>query len=74
MKYNKQNDKDIYDCTNEGIFIACMGLSKRATHITKENIKYYLKKSIDNVELNPDIICNMVDNMMNRPYEGNYLQ
>lgn len=73
MKYNKQNDKDIYDCTNEGIFIACMGLSKRATHITKENIKYYLQ-SIDNVELNPDIICNMVDNMMNRPYEGNYLQ
>ena len=50
-----------------------MGLSKRATHITKENIKYYLQ-SIDNVELNPDIICNMVDNMMNRPYEGNYLQ
>lgn len=73
MKYNKQNDKDIYDCTNEGIFIACMGLSKRATHITKENIKYYLQ-SIDNVELNPDIICNMVDNMMDRPYEGNYLQ
>ena len=73
MKYNKQNDKDIYDCTNEGIFIACMGLSKRATNITKENIKYYLQ-SIDNVELNPDIICNMVDNMMDRPYEGNYLQ
>lgn len=73
MKYNKQNDKDIYDCTNEGIFIACMGLSKRATHITKENIEYYLQ-SIDNVELNPDIICNMVDNMMDRPYEGNYLQ
>lgn len=73
MKYNKQNDKDIYDCTNEGIFIACMGLSKRATHITKENIKYYLQ-SIDNVELNPDIICNMVNNMMDRPYEGNYLQ
>lgn len=73
MKYNKQNDKDIYDCTNEGIFIACMGLSKRATNITQENIKYYLQ-SIDNVELNPDIICNMVDNMMDRPYEGNYLQ
>lgn len=73
MKYNKKNNKDIYDCTNEGIFIACMGLSKRATYITKENIDYYLQ-SIDNVELNPDIICDMVGNMMNRPYEGNYLK
>lgn len=73
MKYNKKNNKDIYDCSNEGIFIACMGLSKRATYITKENIDYYLQ-SIDNVELNPDIICDMVGNMMNRPYEGNYLK
>lgn len=73
MKYNKKNDKDIYDCTNEGIFIACMGLSKRATYISKENIDYYLQ-SIDNVELNPDIICNMVGNMMDKPYGGNYLQ
>lgn len=73
MKYNKKNNKDIYDCSNEGIFIACMGLSKRATYITKENIDYYLQ-SIDNVELNPDIICDMVGNMMSRPYEGNYLK
>ena len=73
MKYNKKNDKDIYDCSNEGIFIACMGLSKRADCITEENINYYLK-SIDNVKLDPDIICDMVKNMMKRPYEGNYLQ
>ena len=38
MKYNKKNNKGIYDCSNEGIFIACMGLSKRAAYITKENI------------------------------------
>lgn len=73
MKYNKKNDKDIYDCTNEGIFIACMGLSKRANCITKENINYYLQ-SIENVDLDSDIICDMVKNMMNRPYEGNYLK
>ena len=73
MKYNKKNDKDIYDCSNEGIFIACMGLSKRADCITEENINYYLK-SIDNVKLDPDIICDMLKNMMKRPYEGNYLQ
>lgn len=73
MKYDKKNDKDIYDCTNEGIFIACMGLSKRAVNITRENIDYYLQ-NIDNVELDSDIICDMVEKMMDRPYEGNYLK
>lgn len=73
MTYNKKNKKDIYNCTNEGIFIACMGLSRRATYITKENIDYYLQ-SIDNVELNSNIICDMVEKMMDRPYEGNYLE
>ena len=73
MKYNQKNDKDIYDCSNEGIFIACMGLSKRADKITKDNINYYLEK-IDNVELNAETICAMVEKMMDKPYGGNYLK
>ena len=73
MKYGKKNDKDIYDCTNEGIFIACMGLSKRATNITRENIEKYLQ-SINDVYLDSDVICEMVKNMMNKPYNGNYLE
>lgn len=73
MKFDQQNEKDIYDCTNEGIFIACMGLSKRADRITRHNIYYYIHE-IDEVELNPDKICNMVEHMMDRPYDGNYLQ
>lgn len=73
MKYGKKNDKDIYDCTNEGIFIACMGLSKRATNITRENIEKYLQ-SINDVYLDSDVICEMVENMMNKPYNGNYLK
>lgn len=73
MKYNRKNEKDIYDCTNEGIFIACMGLSKRATNITPENIDYYLQ-SIENVQLDAEIICDMVEKMMERPYDGNYLK
>lgn len=73
MQYNKKNVKDVYDCTNEGIFIACMGLSKRADRITRDNIDYYLQ-GVDNVELDPNIICNMVEKMMDRPYNGNYLQ
>ena len=73
MKYGKKNDKDIYDCTNEGIFIACMGLSKRATSITRENIGKYLQ-SINDVYLDSYVICEMVENMMDKPYNGNYLK
>ena len=73
MKYDEKNEKDIYDCTNEGIFIACMGLSKRASYITRENIDYYLQR-IGNVELNSEVICDMVERMMEKPYEGSYLK
>lgn len=73
MKYNKRNEKDIYDCTNEGIFIACMGLSKRADYITRDNINYYLQ-GIDHVVLDSELICDMVEKMMDRPYGGNYLR
>ena len=73
MKYRSKNDKDIYDCSNEGIFIACMGLSKRADYINQDNVEYY-PQSIDNVDLNADIICDMVEKMMDKPYDGNYLK
>ena len=73
MQYNARNKKDIYDCSNEGIFIACMGLSKRANKLDKDNIEYYLS-FIDNVYLDGDVICEMVSSMMNKPYNGNYLK
>lgn len=73
MQYDRKNKKDIYDCSNEGIFIACMGLSKRADRINKNNIDYYLD-IVDNVELDGEEICEMVSTMMTRPYDGNYLK
>ena len=73
MQYEKKNTKDIYDCSNEGIFIACMGLSKRAIKINKDNIDYYLS-IIDGVELDKVTICDMVSKMMDIPYDGNYLK
>lgn len=73
MQYDRKNKKDIYDCTNEGIFIACMGLSKRADRINVNNINYYLG-IVDNVELDGEEICKMVSTMMTRPYDGNYLK
>lgn len=73
MQYKKKNKKDIYECSNEGIFIACMGLSKRADKINKNNIDYYLS-IIDGVELDKAAICDMVSRMMSKPYDGNYLR
>lgn len=73
MQYNYKNKKDIYDCSNEGIFIACMGLSKRTSKINKDNIDYYLG-IVDDVNLNKDVVCDMLSNMMKKPYEGNYLK
>lgn len=68
-----KNVKDIYECSNEGIFIACMGLSKRADHITRENVNYFIQ-NVDNVELDPNIICDMVEKMVDRPFGGIYLR
>lgn len=71
---NKENSpKDIQDCSKEGIFIACMGLSKRATGITRSNIDYYLQ-DLGDVELDSEVICHMVDIMMDKPFNGNYLR
>lgn len=73
MQYNDKNKRDIYECSNEGIFIACMGLSKRASKLDKDNIDYYLS-AVDNVCLDSEVICEMVSKMMNKPYNGNYLK
>ena len=73
MQYEKNNIKDIYDCSNEGIFIACMGLSKRADKINKDNIEYYLS-IINDVQLDKEKICDMVSIMMSKLYDGNYLE
>lgn len=73
MQYNRKNRKDIYDCSNEGIFIACMGLSKRANYIEPDNIDYYLEQ-VEGLSLKPDVICDMVSKMMTHPYNGNYLR
>lgn len=72
MQYQEKNKKDIYDCSNEGIFIACMGLNKRASKISDVNIDYYLD-SIP-VSLDRTKILGMVEVMMQKPYDGNYLK
>ena len=48
-------------------------MSKRAYYINQVIVVYYLQ-SIDNVDLNADIICDMVEKMMDKPYDGNYLK
>ncbi len=72
MKYEKKNEIDIQDCSKEGVFIACMGLSHRATLINEDNIEYYLEKIP--VDLDKDQILEMLSVMMSKPYNGNYLK
>lgn len=67
-----KEQKDIYDCSNEGVFIACMGLSKRAIRINEETVDYYSQWLP--VYLNKQKILSMKANMMNKPYNGNYLE
>lgn len=73
MQYNKRNKIDIYDCSNEGIFIACMGLSRKTSYINEENIDYYISL-VDGVDLNKEEILNMLSKMMDKPYNNNYLK
>ncbi len=72
MQFSKKNQKDIYECSKEGIFIACMGLSKRATKINENTIDYYLSNIP--TELNKNEILIMVSKMMSKPYNNNFLK
>ena len=74
MQYKNKNKKDIYECSNEGIFIACMGLSKRALRINENTIDYYMSFIDSSVTLDRDKILKMVNVMMDRPFNGNYLE
>ena len=73
MQYKNKNRKDIYECSNEGIFIACMGLSKRALRINENTIDYYMNFIDYSVTLDSDKILKMVNVMMDKPFNGNYL-
>lgn len=70
-KNKGKKQKDIQQCSKEGIFIACMGLSGRAKKINEESIDYYLE-SIPGT-LDRHTILELKAKMMSRPYGGNYL-
>ncbi len=72
MQYKDKNKKDIQECSNEGIFIACMGLSHRATQIDRDNIDYYLEDIP--VAIDKEKTLTMLERMMDKPYGGNYLE
>ena len=72
MKHNKKNTIDIQECSKEGIFIACMGLSHRANLINEDNIDSYLEQIP--VDLDKEQILEMLSVMMDKPYNGNYLK
>lgn len=58
---SNSDSKDIYECSNEGIFIACMGLSKSVVRINQEKIDYLLS-NIQGVDLDRNKILQMLEN------------
>lgn len=73
MKYDKKNCKDIYDISNEGILIACWGLSKKTKYITDENVKGKIP-DIDGVNFDCDLIKEMINHLDSPYYDGQYLK
>lgn len=73
MQYNDLNKKDIYDISNEGVLIACWGLSKKTKYITKENIKDWIP-NIEGVEFDVDKLIDMIKHLDEPYYNGQYLK
>lgn len=71
--FTAKKNYDINDLTYEGVFIACMGLSKRASTINKNNIDYYLS-NIEDVEIARDKVLDMVEHFREKRYDGDYLK
>ena len=73
MQYNNLNEKDIYDISNEGVLIACWGLSKKTKYITKENIKDWIP-NIEGVEFDVNKLIDMIKHLDEPYYNGQYLK
>ncbi|MGN0319262.1 MAG: hypothetical protein ACI4E1_15160 [Lachnospira sp.] len=73
MKRDKKNTKDIYDLTNEGILVACWGLSKKTKRIiTSENAEYFIP-CIDGVTFDYNLVKEMLAHLDKPFYNGQYL-
>lgn len=70
--FTGEKKTDLKDWSLEGVFIACMGLSKRASMMNEDNIDYYLG-TIEGVKLDKERILEMVKNFRQRMYDGEYL-
>lgn len=68
-----KNLKDISHWSAEGVFIACLGLSKRAIYLDEFSVDYYI--DMVSVGLDRDLILEMSEDYDNNPgkYNGEYL-
>lgn len=74
MAHDKKNSKDIYDLTNEGILVACWGLSKKTKRIINvKNVKQFIP-NIDGVEFDCNLIKEMLGHLDKPFYDGQYLK
>lgn len=75
MQYKNPNIKDIYECSNEGVFIACMGLSNSAKYLKYDRFLDQSLNLIDqSVPIKKEKIKQLLSVMYNHPFNGNYLQ
>ena len=71
--YSDYKSFDIYLASNEGIFIACMGLSNRVGLINENTIERYITK-IENVPLDKENILQQLDELSQKTPGDIYLR
>ena len=73
MQYSKKNTIDIYDVSNEGILLACWGLSKKTKYITKDNLSDWIP-DIPGVKFEYNLLSEMIEHLNEPFYDGQYLK
>ena len=73
MQYSKKNTIDIYDVSNEGILLACWGLSKKTKYITKNNLSGWIP-DIPGVKFEYNLLSEMIEHLNEPFYDGQYLK
>lgn len=70
--FDKTNEKDIYDISNEGVLIACLGINKKTKYITEENLKNFIP-NIRGVKFDVNKLTEMIKHLDEPYYDGQYL-
>ena len=73
MQYSNKNIIDIYDVSNEGILLACLGLSKKTKFITKKNLRSWIP-NLPGIEFDYELLSEMIEHLDEPYYDEQYLK